>query len=185
MMKIRIYQINPDKDTDRLMFMNADHLIIKNQSHAIDIGAYDKVFEGDVPCKTLEDVYSLFNTQRVAGHIGRSLSVSDIVEVREGDTAKFYFCDSVGFKQLYVTLPKASVSTIKLQDVERMVSEQKLIVSEYGQVGGGEYASWKKQYAMYNHSGSRADKPIIYIEHIKEDVLLFEIGDITVFEINK
>lgn len=184
-MKIQIFQINPKRDKEQLMFMNSDHLAIKNKSYIIDTSIYDKVFDGELECKTPEDIYTIFNTKRVEGYIGRSLSVSDIVGMREGETYKYYFCDSVGFKEVAVKLPEPPVSTIKLSDVEKVVSEQKLIVSEYGQLGGGEYAKWKKQYAMYNHSGSRADKPVIYIEYIGEDVLLFEIGDITVFEINK
>lgn len=31
---------------------------------------------------------------------GHSLSVSDVVSIRRGDRIRFYYCDSVGYKEL-------------------------------------------------------------------------------------
>ena len=50
----------------------------------------------------LEDVFVLFHSGRPDGFRGHSLSVSDVVEVEDAAsmTPGFYFCDSVGFKEI-------------------------------------------------------------------------------------
>ena len=96
-LRIRIYQINRDRDPERRKFMDLEHLGGK----PVDAASYDRVFTGEIPGKTLEDVFQVFNTGGHRLHRGHSLSVSDIVELRDpaGDTpAGFYFCDSVGFE---------------------------------------------------------------------------------------
>ncbi len=102
MMTIRIYQINPERDTSRLMFMDADFLAHKVGEVRPDSSAYDLVFEGKVDCGTMEGVFQKFNTDLPPEYLGRLLSVSDVIEVVEGDDVKpgFYFCDSIGFKQV-------------------------------------------------------------------------------------
>lgn len=67
-----------------------------------DSAVYDKVYSGDVKCRNLEDVFTLFNSRRPEGFRGHSLSVSDVVEVEDaaGITPGFYFCDSFGFKEI-------------------------------------------------------------------------------------
>ena len=101
-MNIRIYQINLGRDKDRVAFESLELLKAFHVSDQIDSTIYDRVFEGEVDCETLEDVYRMFNLEHPTGYSGRSLSVSDIVEVTEaGDIdLGFYFCDSVGFKQV-------------------------------------------------------------------------------------
>jgi hypothetical protein len=97
MMKIAIYQINIDRDKRGAMFMGLDML----GTRCVDEEIYDKVFEGVVPCESLEDVYVMFNVQCPSNYRGRSPSVSDVVEVidEEGQSA-FHFCDSIGFKEI-------------------------------------------------------------------------------------
>jgi len=101
-MKIRVYQINSDKDENRMMFMAYDRLELFQGSSEIDCKIYDKVYDKEVDCSNLEEVYTLLNIHRPADYEGRSLSVSDVVEVYESDAVPsgFYFCDSVGFKQV-------------------------------------------------------------------------------------
>ena len=96
-LRIRIFQINRDRDPERRKFMDLEHLGGK----PVDAASYDRVFTGEIPGKTLEDVFQVFNTEGHRLHRGHSLSVSDVVELRDpvGDTpAGFYFCDSVGFE---------------------------------------------------------------------------------------
>lgn len=64
------------------------------------ISGYDKVFEGEVSCGNLEEVYQMFNINHPDGYRGRSLSVSDVVEVVSEGKSTFYFCDSIGFKEI-------------------------------------------------------------------------------------
>lgn len=100
-MDITIYQINMGRDHNRIAFEGLDLLKMYQGSDKIDSRIYDRVFEGEVDCKDIEDVYRKFNLEHPEGYKGRSLSVSDVVEIvdENGDSA-FHFCDSIGFKQI-------------------------------------------------------------------------------------
>lgn len=100
-MDITIYQINMGRDHNRIAFEGLDLLKMYQGSDKIDSRIYDRVFEGEVDCKDLEDVYRKFNLEHPDGYKGRSLSVSDVVEiVDENGDSTFHFCDSIGFKQI-------------------------------------------------------------------------------------
>lgn len=101
-MDIRIYQVNTKRDPNNVCFMAHDSLERFQGSAEVDSKIYDKVFEGNVDCKTLEGVYTMFNTNHPQGYKARSLSVSDVVEIVDADTGKssFHFCDSFGFKEV-------------------------------------------------------------------------------------
>lgn len=91
-MKIELYQIQEEKDKNRLMFMDSDWVM----SHGgIDYDSYELAFEGEVDAKRLEDIYVIFNRNHPEGYTGRSMSVSDIVYA---DNLGTFFCDSIGFK---------------------------------------------------------------------------------------
>ena len=90
-MKIKIYQINSERDTDRVKFMGFSRL-----KGDVDPGTYDEVFSGDVDCENLEDVFARFNTDGHPLHRGHSLSVSDVVLTENGA----FFCDTIGFKEI-------------------------------------------------------------------------------------
>lgn len=51
-------------------------------------------------CGTLEEVYQMFNLDHPDGYQGRSLSVSDVVEVVGEEKSTFHFCDSIGFREV-------------------------------------------------------------------------------------
>lgn len=96
-MKIRIFQINTDRDPERMKFRGLDEL----NSKPIPSSSYDRVFTGEIEGRSPEDVFRVFNTEGHRLHRGHSLSVSDVVELREpvGEfAAGFYFCDSIGFQ---------------------------------------------------------------------------------------
>ena len=101
-MKINIYQVNEKRDINKVMFVNSKNLEKVQGNSAIDSKIYDKIFSGDVDCKSLEDVFFMFNNNRPEGYRGRSLSVSDVVEVVEDNKVEkgFYFCDTFGFKKV-------------------------------------------------------------------------------------
>ena len=101
-MKIRIYQINLERDTDKVAFMALDTLPKFQESESINSALYDRVYEADVDCSNLEDVFKLFNLNHPAAFAGRSLSVSDVVEIVDAPAIEvgFYFCDSIGFKRV-------------------------------------------------------------------------------------
>lgn len=103
-MKIRIYQICLPRDTNGLAFMS-----MRQRSECglaeVDLSIYDKVYEGDVDTEDLEDVFRMFNADyRSEDYKGRSLSVSDVVEVVDAPVGSvepgYWFCDSIGFRRV-------------------------------------------------------------------------------------
>lgn len=95
-MKIKIYQINQERDRNMVKFLHYEHLDNFQETKDINASIYDEVFSGDVDCGSLEDVYRQFNTNGHPLHRGHSLSVSDIV-VTDGGA---YYCDTVGFQKV-------------------------------------------------------------------------------------
>ncbi len=98
-MNISIYQINLGRDLKRIAFRSLEDL---NNPEEIDSSIYDCVFAGEVECGNLEDIFQKFNLDHPSGYKGRSLSVSDVVEIKEAEDADpgTYFCDYVGFKKV-------------------------------------------------------------------------------------
>ena len=95
-MKIRIFQIDSEKDTNHLLFKNYQEAM---NSGGVDSSIYRQIYGGTVNCSSLEDVFFLCNSgQKPAGYYGHSLSVSDMIEVCDGENKGFYFCDSFGFQ---------------------------------------------------------------------------------------
>lgn len=111
-MKVKIYQINMERDENRVAFMGYDFLSKSQGSPDVNSRIYDKVFEGEVNCFTLEKLYEIFNREHPAGYKGRSMSVSDVVEIVDGNTGKsyFHFCDSFGFKNITFEPDKTQLS---------------------------------------------------------------------------
>ena len=101
-MNIRIYQVNMGRDDKRVAFQGLEELEHFQGSKEIDSSIYDCAFAGQVDCEGLEDVFQKFNIDHPDGYKGRSLSVSDVVEITESDDVEpgFYFCDSIGFKKV-------------------------------------------------------------------------------------
>lgn len=88
-MRIRIYQLDSDKDTRRVKFENYEQTERHGGVHASE---YKCVFHGDVEARDLDDVYHIFNGYRepyIGTFQGHSLSVSDVVEVL-GDIPEMY-----------------------------------------------------------------------------------------------
>lgn len=123
-MKIRIYQINSERDVNRMMFMAHDRLEKFQGSAEVDSKIYDKIYDADVECNSLEGVYTMFNMERPADFKGHSLSVSDVVEVYESDTVQkgFYFCDSFGFKEISFDPNECEVSERANDSVKQKIS---------------------------------------------------------------
>ncbi|WP_312104050.1 DUF3846 domain-containing protein [Pygmaiobacter massiliensis] len=119
-MNISIYQISSERDENRVCFMGLGSLAHFQGSEQIDSSIYNKVYEGEVACANLEDVYQMFNLDHPADYRGRSLSVSDVVEVNgaAGIESGFYFCDSIGFQKVDFEPEKAQQLN---QDIIRVV----------------------------------------------------------------
>lgn len=102
MTEFSIYQINTDRDDNRVCFLGLDTLERFQHSKAVDPSLYDRVYDGNLDCSSLEAIYEKFNIDHPDDYTGRSLSVSDVVEIKESDTFNpgFYFVDSIGFKAI-------------------------------------------------------------------------------------
>lgn len=103
-MKIRIFQVDHEKDSNKLAFMNYDYA----QSHGgVKAENYRQIYGGTVNCDSLESVFALCNSDKTPpgyglsfAQTGESMSVSNIIEICDGKDKGFYFCDSVGFKPI-------------------------------------------------------------------------------------
>lgn len=101
-MNIRINQIDLDRDDETVAFCGYEQYTRFTGREDIRSDIYDRVFSGEVNCRDLEDVYCKFNSDYPEGYKGRSLSVSDVVEVLDSEVVDpgCYYCDSVGFKRV-------------------------------------------------------------------------------------
>ena len=95
-MRIKIFQIDHEKDKNGVKFMHTDRLEKLQGTTNIDASLYKEVFNGEVDAADLEDVYSMFNCEGHPLHRGHSMSISDVVKTEDGA----YFCDIVGFKKI-------------------------------------------------------------------------------------
>ena len=95
-MKIKIFQIDHEKDKNGVKFMHTDRLEKLQGTTDIDASLYKEVFSGEVDAADLEDVYSMFNCEGHPLHRGHSMSISDVVKTEDGA----YFCDLVGFTKI-------------------------------------------------------------------------------------
>lgn len=111
-MDVSIYQINPDRDKDRLSFMNYDFVQKFQGTPRINSAIYDRVYKTSVKRVDLEEIYYTFNQALPKDFRGHSLSVSDIVAISDGHEGFFYFCDSVGFKRVDFDPEKALESPL-------------------------------------------------------------------------
>lgn len=101
-MNVKLYQINLERDHNRIAYMNYDALPKFQHSQDIESGIYDKVFEGELKAEYLENLFEIFNLNHPKGYHGRSMSVSDVVGVSGAKGVKdgCYFCDSIGFREI-------------------------------------------------------------------------------------
>ena len=68
-------------------------------------GNYDILYTGPIVCTqnqsaTLENLFEIFNTNRPGDFTGHSLSVSDIIALKQDSVVSYHYCDNVGFQEL-------------------------------------------------------------------------------------
>ena len=96
---ILIYQI-PNDDPKNLMFMRYDSL-----SEPPSRDDYEPVYTATIEPKetvsaTLEAAYQKYNVDRPLDFTGHSLSVSDILAIKQNGEVSYHYCDSTGFREL-------------------------------------------------------------------------------------
>lgn len=67
---------------------------------------YEQVYFGEAEIgenieEFLDAVFETFNINRPKDFQGHSLSVSDVVAVRQGEVVQYYFVDSFGFQRIW------------------------------------------------------------------------------------
>lgn len=71
MTEFSIYQINTDRDDNRVCFLGLDILERFQHSKAVDPVLYDRVYDGKLDCNSLETIYEKFNIHHtVEGNSG-------------------------------------------------------------------------------------------------------------------
>ena len=102
-----IYQVSRD-DPQNVRFMNLDWL----QSHnlAVDRSNYDLIYTAPLngsgsTMEQLETLYKQFNLKKPVDFHSPSLSVSDIVAIKQDGKVSCHYCDSVGFTEIPGFLP--------------------------------------------------------------------------------
>ena len=103
-----IYQLCRDPELAELRFMNSQYLREHGLEPAFD--HYEAVYSGALPSDgsteaRLDDLYMKFNTAHPQDFTGHSLSVSDIVVLKQQGAVSSHYVDSVGFVQLPAFLP--------------------------------------------------------------------------------
>ena len=94
-----IYQLKGGEETRDYRFEPLDRLQAAGLS--VDRANYELVYTAPLSSlDTLEDIYRRFNIERPADFTGHSLSVSDIVVLRQGDKETAHYCDSFGFAEV-------------------------------------------------------------------------------------
>ena len=122
-----IYQVSRD-DPQNVRFMNLDWL--KSHDISIDRSNYDLIYtaplreSGTVP-EQLEKLYQQFNLEKPVDFHSPSMSVSDIVAIRQDGKVSCHYCDSVGFTQIPGFLPENP-----LKNAEMAVED------DYGMIDG-------------------------------------------------
>ena len=122
-----IYQVTRD-DPQNVRFMNLDWL--KSHDISIERSNYDLIYtaplreSGTVP-EQLEKLYEQFNLQKPADFHSPSMSVSDIVAIKQDGKVSCHYCDSVGFTQIPGFLPQNP-----LKNAEMAVED------DYGMIDG-------------------------------------------------
>lgn len=104
-MQVRIYQIDPDRDKNRVMYERLDDLARHQGSSKVDESLYDRVLKADVDCESLEQLYTLLNTKGHPLHHGGQMKVSDVVVTDQGA----FYCDRLGFVEIGFDEAKAQI----------------------------------------------------------------------------
>ena len=122
-----IYQVSRD-DPQNVRFMNLDWL----QSHnlAVERNNYDLIYTAPLngsgsTMEQLETLYKQFNLQKSVDFHSPSLSVSDIVAIKQDGKVSCHYCDSVGFTEIPGFLPDNP-----LKNAEMMLED------DYGMIDG-------------------------------------------------
>ena len=150
-----IYQVSRN-DPQNVRFMNLDWL----ESHdvSVDRSNYDLIYtaplseSGTVP-EQLEKLYQQFNLEKPVDFHSPSMSVSDIVAIKQDGKVSCHYCDSVGFTQISGFLPENP-----LKNAEMAVED------DYGMIDGIINNGAKEPTVAELEQQARSGQPISLME---------------------
>jgi len=99
-----IYQLKRDDATTDIRFMNSDYL--KSKGIEPKYENYELIYTGALTrdgsqMEKLEDLYRIFNIEHPQDFTGHSLSISDIVALKQAGVVSYHYVDSIGYKELH------------------------------------------------------------------------------------
>ena len=150
-----IYQVSRD-DPQNVRFMNLDWL--KSHDISIDRSNYDLIYtaplreSGTVP-EQLEKLYQQFNLEKPVDFHSTSMSVSDIVAIRQDGKVSCHYCDSVGFTQIPGFLPENPLKNAEMA-----------LEDDYGMIDGIINNGAKEPTVAELEQQARSGQPISLME---------------------
>ena len=94
-----IYQLKGGDETRDLRFEPYDRL--QAAGHTVDPENYDLIYTAPLtPGTSLEDIFTRFNIDHPADFTGHSLSMSDIIVLRQGGRETAHYLDRGGYRQV-------------------------------------------------------------------------------------
>ncbi len=87
-MKVKIYEINRDRDVSKVKHRNLDELAQIQGTRIVNPSIYDKVFRADMDEFEPDEIYGRFSFKRQSKQSGNLLSDSDVVVTENGA----YYC---------------------------------------------------------------------------------------------
>lgn len=94
-----IYQLRRDAPVE-LRFANLGSLAAPPAPANYEAVYTREVYPDDDTGRILENFYYIFNDERPGDFVGHSLSVSDIVALKQDGKVSYHYCDSMGFQEL-------------------------------------------------------------------------------------
>ena len=152
-----IYQLKREDSTTDLRFMGSDWLQKKGLEPNRD--NYDLVYTGrlypsESRLDTLERLYHMFNTDHPEDFRGHSLSVSDIVALKEQGVVSYHYVDSIG----YTELPNFDKNYLKTAEMQ--------LEDDYGMIdgivnNGAKQPEQPKQNQPVKAADDRSERPSV------------------------
>lgn len=94
-----IYQLRRDAPVE-LRFASLGRLAASPDPANYEAIYTREVYPDDDTGRILENFYYIFNDERPGDFVGHSLSVSDIVALKQNGKVSYHYCDSMGFQEL-------------------------------------------------------------------------------------
>lgn len=99
-----LYQIDSDISPVAAKVRFRSYAFLESHGLKVDPAHYRKVYEGQIQeddaMRVLEALFTMFNVAHPKDFTGCSMSMSDVVVLRNQNSETAYYCDIIGFKKL-------------------------------------------------------------------------------------